>query len=145
MSYYVDLAEFPLYNWDKCQDGQLNFMRLNSEIGTDEQDEKAWELLQYNYIERFGVSARHARYTILQRDLLVLRLEKSITDNRFLDNQIEDIQDELKSMFKNDEMQKNTLDISLIHMNKVFNCGLDKRKIMTLQYFLMAQEYGKKN
>lgn len=147
-NYYVDLSEFPLYNWEKCQDGNLEFMRMpNCDVTkcNTEADNKAWELMQYDYIERFGVSSKHARYSTLQRDLLVLKLEKVATGDKFLDNQIEDIQEELDKLFKRDSMEKNIVDKSLIHMNAKFKCGLNKKEIMTLQYFLMAKEYGKAN
>ena len=52
---------------------------------------------------------------------------------------------ELESIFKTSTVDKNTVDKSLIHMNKAFNCGLDKKKITTVQFFIMLAEYGKKN
>jgi len=145
MNYYVNIEEMPLYNWEKCQDGDLTFIRKDILLGSEEQDFKAWELLQYDYMERFGVSTKHARFSILQRDLLVLKLEKIIGEDRFIDSKIDDLQDEIKSFFSSNVQERNIMDKTLIHLNKEYNCGLDKKKISVFHFYLMIEEYGKKN
>jgi hypothetical protein len=147
MSYYSTIEDFPLKNWEYCCNGSIEWTRIDqtSEDCTTEKDIEAWEVLHFDYLERFGISRQHARVLIMQKRLMHLKLKHLETGQRFLLNEIEDIEERLLKLHEQGNDQKNGVDRNLIHLNKVFNCGMDKTKITALQYLLMLQEYGKKD
>ena len=56
MSYYDSIDTMPIFNWDKCQRGDLTFTRIDDKDVSEHLDAKAWQLLNYEYMEIFGIS-----------------------------------------------------------------------------------------
>ena len=58
---YESIDDLPLYNWIKIQDGHLEYVRVGYDprsAGSDritDQDHKAWEKINDEYIERWGL------------------------------------------------------------------------------------------
>ncbi len=144
-SYYASIEEMPLYNWEKCQNGDLTYCRINNDEVSDILDHKAWEILNYEYMEVFGISRHHRRYLELQKRKTLLELELIETGNRFLNNKIRQVTDEINNVFKEDNDKTMTYDASLVYLSKFMGFKLNKKAIMTLEYFTMIKEYGKKN
>ena len=145
MSYYTSIEELPLYNWEKCQNGDLTYTRIDNEETSHELDMKSWEILNYEYMERFGISRHHRRYLELQKRLLLLQLELVETGNRFLNNKIRQVTDEITNVFKDEKGKGMNIDQSLVYLSKFMGFRLDKRTMKTLEYFTLLNEYGKKN
>jgi len=38
MNYYNSIAEFPLFRWNQCQEGRLEYTRRDLEKGTEKED-----------------------------------------------------------------------------------------------------------
>jgi hypothetical protein len=144
-SYYDSIENMPLYNWEKCQNGDLTFCRVNNDETSEALDGKAWEILNYEYMEIFGVSRHHRKYLELQKRKTMLELELIETGNRFLNNKIRQVSDEIQNVFRADKDKQMTYDSSLIYLSKFMGFNQDKRTITVLRYFTMIQEYGKKN
>lgn len=145
MSYYTSIEELPLYNWEKCQNGDLTYTRIDNEETSYELDMKSWEILNYEYMERFGISRHHRRYLELQKRLLLLQMEVLETGNRFLNNKIRQVTDEITNIFKEEKGKGMNIDQSLVYLSKFMGFRLDKRTMKTLEYFTLLNEYGKKN
>jgi hypothetical protein len=144
-SYYNSIEEMPLYNWEKCQNGDLSFCRVNNDETSDALDHKAWEILNYEYMEVFGISRHHRKYLELQKRKTLLELELIETGNRFLNNRIRQVSDEINNVFKKDDGKAMSYDSSLIYLSKFMGFNVNKKEITVMRYFTMIQEYGKKN
>lgn len=144
-SYYDSIEDMPLYNWEKCQNGDLTFCRVNNDETSHELDCKSWEILNYEYMEVFGINRTHRRYLELQKRKTMLELELIETGNKFLNNKIRQVSDEIQNVFRSDKDKQMTYDSSLIYLSKFMGFNQDKRTITVLRYFTMIAEYGKKN
>lgn len=145
MSYYTSIEELPLHNWEKCQNGDLTYTRIDNEETSHDLDMKSWEILNYEYMEHFGISRHHRRYLELQKRLLILQMEVMETENTFLNNKIRQTTDEITNIFKDEKGKGMNIDQSLVYLSKFMGFRLDKRTMKTLEYFTLLSEYGKKN
>lgn len=118
----------PLYNWEKCQNGDLTYTRSDDNETSHEQDVKAWEDLNYEYMEIFGVSRHHQRYLQLQRKLVCLEMELVETGRTFLKNQIRQTSDEIQNILREDKGKGMSIDGSLVYLSKFVGFQLNKRQ-----------------
>lgn len=144
MNYFLTIDKLTMDRWLKCQEGELTALRVDPEIGSEEQDFVAWELVNQNYIETFGVSRKHVRYLQLQKELLIVRLEMLITGDKFLLNKIDDIEREMTSVFISDQPNQN-ITTTFIHLSKFMGYRITAETISVLEFFTMVEEYGKNN
>lgn len=145
MSYYDSIDNLPLYNWEKCQNGDLTYTRMNNDKVSHDLDMKSWEILNYEYMEVFGISRHHRKYLELQKRLMMLQMELIETGNRFLNNKIRQITDEITNTFNQEKGKGMSIDQSLIYLSKFMGFKLNKRDIKTQEFFTMLGEYGRKN
>ena len=144
MNYFLTIDKLTMDRWLKCQEGDLTALRVDPAIGSEEQDFVAWELVNQNYIETFGVSRKHVRYLQLQKELLIVRLEMLITGDKFLLNRIDDIEREMTSVFISDQPNQN-ITTTFIHLSKFMGYRITAETISVLEFFTMIEEYGKNN
>lgn len=144
MNYFLTIDRLTMDRWLKCQEGDLTALRINAKIGSIDQDFNAWELVNQNYIETFGVSRKHVRYLQLQKELLLLRLELLITEDRFLLNKIDDIEKEMSSVFVS-EQPNAKISTTFVHLSKFMGFRITPETISVLEFFTMIEEYGKNN
>jgi hypothetical protein len=130
--------------WLKCQEGDLTALRVDPGIGTEEQDFVAWEFVNQNYVETFGVSRKHVRYLQLQKELLLVRMEYLISEDKFLLNRIDDIEREMSTVFVSDQPNANII-TTFIHLSKFMGYRITAETISVLEFFTMVEEYGKNN
>jgi len=144
MNYFLTIDKLTMERWLKCQEGDLTALRVDPGIGSEEQDFVAWELVNQNYIETFGVSRKHVRYLQLQKELLIVRLEMLITGDKFLLNRIDDIEREMTSVFVSDQPNA-SITTTFIHLSKFMGYRITAETISVLEFFTMVEEYGKNN
>lgn len=144
MNYFLTIDKLTMDRWLKCQEGDLTALRFDPEIGSEEQDFVARELVNQNYIETFGVSRKHVRYLQLQKELLIVRLEMLITGDKFLLNRIDDIEREMTSVFVSEQPNQN-ITTTFIHLSKFMGYRITAETISVLEFFTMVEEYGKNN
>lgn len=144
MNYFLTIDKLTMDRWLKCQEGDLTALRVDPGIGSEEQDFVAWELVNQNYIETFGVSRKHVRYLQLQKELLIVRLEMLITGDKFLLNRIDDIEREMTSVFVSEQPNQN-ITTTFIHLSKFMGYRITAETISVLEFFTMVEEYGKNN
>lgn len=144
MSYYADLSEFPLVNWEKCQEGDLTKTRKDDVDVSPEMDMHVWEAFNFEHMEKFGISRKHQKNLQLQKRLVMLELELFETGRAFIKNQIRRIKEELKDNNKEDK-DGMSIDASLIYLSKFMGFKLIKSTLTTLEYLTMREEYGKAN
>jgi len=61
---WASIDEMPLYNWMKCSDGQLEY--VNKDNKQDANNEKNWQRLHDEYLNRFGLEIEIASEKINQ-------------------------------------------------------------------------------
>lgn len=85
MRYFLSIEEMPLYNWNKCQRGDLTYTRkaVDDAMCNDELDLKAWEIVNDDYLQRFGLTKQHKRFMILSKQKALLELDLFITGDNF--------------------------------------------------------------
>ena len=146
MSYFDSIDTMPIFNWDKCQQGDLTFTRIDDKDVSEHLDAKAWQLLNYEYMEVFGISRSHTKYLMLQKQLICLELELIETGDKFIKNKIRQVREDLQILFVEDEGKKGmTIDQSMVYLSKFMGFRLDKRSMSVKEYFTLLNEYGKKN
>jgi hypothetical protein len=141
----LELDEFPLYNWIKCQDGELIYCRR--EIGTNieiELDVDAWNKLYDSYIKRFGLGKLYKRMLSVMKEKALIECDFTISRDRFKLTQIEIKEAELNSMLNN-RGQGMTIEQTLIYLGKWLGYRLNPKEINVIEYYNILDEYGKAN
>jgi hypothetical protein len=142
MSYYKSIAEFPLFRWNQCQEGRLEYTRRDTEKGSEKEDIDAWTQLNDDYIATFGINRKHARLLQLQRALLKARLDFMITEDRFHLNKIDDITQEIKLVFKDDEAKEgNDVTKALLNLSKWRGVHYSEITITVKEFFTLVEMY----
>lgn len=146
MRYFLSIEEMPLYNWTKCQRGDLTYTRkaVDDAMCNDELDLKTWEIVNDDYLQRFGLTKQHKRFMILSKQKALLELDLFITGDNFLKNRIDELADELKNVFA-DNKGGIDVDSTLIYLSKFMGYKIRSKDITVLEYFKMIELYGKEN
>lgn len=132
-----------LYNWIKCQAGELKYARIEGK-GTQKQDQLAWQRIYDSYLKEYGLTGLHKRAMLLLKDVAMLRLEYLITNDRMKLTDAEMKLLRMKTMLENNGVNV-TIDQTLIHLSKWMGTFLDSKNITVRQYFNLIEEYGKAN
>jgi|TARA_R100000084_G_scaffold38927_1_gene15680 hypothetical protein len=136
----------PLYNWIKCNKGELIFVRkkvVKSEKQTLD-DEIVWKKIYDNYIDEFGLNKLHLRLLKVAKEKALLELEYVLTGDNFKLTEIKLEEQRLKEMIDNNK-QGMTTEQSLVYMSKWLGYHLNSKKITVREYFDIINEYGKQN
>lgn len=142
--YYSELNDFPLFNWIKCNDGNLKYTRIDPNEGDEKTDAEAWQVLYDQYIKRFGLGKLYKRLLNVMKEKAIYELEYVRTKDRFKLTEIEIKESELKSMIDNNG-QGMTTEESLIYLGKWLGYRLNPKEINVIEYFTILDQYGKAN
>lgn len=148
VKYYKSLDEIILFNWAKCLDGEIKYIRVDEiDDEVNENDVKAFEELYDKYIKEYGLSKIYIRYLNQMKKLALSQLayvEDSVKNKRAL-NDIEYNEIELakiKSMMKGDGT---TIEDTLIYLSKFIGYNIDSRQITATRYYTMLKAYERAN
>ena len=148
MSYYLDIEDMPIYNWKKCRNGQLEYTRIDLSKGNEAKDSKAWEAVYDTYIKAFGFGKEFNNYLKLQQRRIRKLREFAINGDRFIWNEIEQLNNELRSIQKKFD-GKDSIDDSIIYVSKWMGGMIDEKKVTVKQFYTaqmkMIEEYEQKN
>lgn len=133
VNYYLNIDEMPLYNWRKCQEGDITFVRLNTENGTKKTDLEAWDIVYNSFITKFGLSPKLLNYLRKKNQLTKKLKEYAISGDRFILNEI----NVLKSAVEDFEKQtgKSGLDDAVYYVSKSFGNFIDEKKVTVAQFY----------
>lgn len=135
----------PLFNWVKCNDGELNYTRR--EVKTDkitQKDQLQWLKLNDEYIKKYGLSKLYARMLEAMRKRAILELEFVLTRERFKLTEAEIEAAKLQNMMANNGHGM-TIEQTLIYLSKWTGYHVNAKNITVVDYFNLLEEYGKAN
>jgi hypothetical protein len=142
--YWKSIDEFPLYNWMKCNDNELQYVRKEFEIGDEAKDAEAWMNLWDQYLKKYGLAKMHKRLLKVMKQKAILECEYVISKDRFKLNLIEIEAQRLKDMMANaGEGMK--IEDALVHLSKWAGYRLNPKEISVVEYFNILKQYGKEN
>ena len=137
--YYLSIDEIPIYNWHKCLEGELKFVR-RAENGSQSKDIEVWEILHDEYIKEFGLSKVHAKILKVIKDKAIQELEYVITGDRFKLTLIEVEETRLRNIL-NTAGGGVSIDQMLIHMSKWLGQWIKTKEISVKEFFNLQKEY----
>lgn len=140
--YFESIDDLPLFNWIRCNGGDLRFVRKNIEDGDDKTDRVVWEKIFDSYLKEFGLNRKYQMMLKAIQKRALLELDFVITRDRFKLTQIEMEVQRLNSMVTNNN-QGMTIDRTLIHLSKWIGQWMNSKNITTREYFNLLNEFEK--
>src|SRR6056300_93663 len=134
--HWESIDDFPLYNWNRCNEGDLSYVRLSRSKGDDESDQIAWMNLWDQYVKKYGLAKLHERMLKVMREKALLECDYVITKDRFKLNLIEIEAQRLKDMMANGG-EGMTIEESLVHLSRWAGFRLNPKEISVVEYFNM--------
>lgn len=141
--YFLDIEDFPLWNWRKCHNEELIYARRNIEIGNEKDDFDAFMMIKQSNLDEFGINKDFNHLLNLMEELALLQCDLVITQERFLKNEIKRLETEIE-LILNREVENDT-DTALIHLSKWMGVMLNDKTITVKMFHKMLNEYGKDN
>jgi hypothetical protein len=142
--YYKSIDEMPLNNWIECNNGSINYCRLNLKKGNDKDDLVYWELIQDQYLKDFGLNDSFKELTDTQKLKALAELEYIETGKRIILNKVRLYDEKLKNMLTN-KGENVDIDVVLVYLSKYLGYKIDKFTIKVREYFTMLNIYIKEN
>lgn len=139
----MDIDEIPIYNWNKCLDGEIQYVRKN-EKGNDKLDNIVWEMLYNQYINTFGLGKMYTRLLKVMQKKSLAELDFVITNDRFKLTLIEMEEIKLKNILNN-STKGISIEQSLIYLSKWIGYWLQPKVISVREYFDLLKEYERYN
>lgn len=139
---WASIDEMPLFNWEKCQDGQLNY--INKDLKPRQDDAQRWIEIYNSYLAKYGVGEQLERYLSQKIHLAKLRLQLVATNELFLLNHIEVAQIELNQLDPRKHKGMTTQQM-LVHLSKWIGYRIDLKLITVVEYKEMLEEYVRSN
>ncbi len=141
--YYKSIEELPLYNWIKCNDGDLEYTRVKGK-GNKINDLINWERLYNEYLSDFGLNERYKKYLEAQRKKALLESEYLIKKDKFKLTEIEIQKQRIKDLevYFGDGQK---IEVILTWLSMFLGYKLNKKDTSVTEYFTILEQYGKAN
>ena len=143
IDYFRSIDELPLYNWIKCINGELKFVRIDKN-GSKEGDLIAWELIYDSYLKEYGLGKLYLKLLKTMQKKALYECEFVLTNDRFKLTQIEMVEQNLTQMLNNNGSGI-TIEQSLIHLSKWLGQWINPKNITTKEYFDLQKEFERYN
>lgn len=127
INYYNNIEELPLFNWIKCTNGQMKYVRKDFTNGNQLLDELHFEKIFDSYIKEFGLSEMYIKLLKTMHKKTLLELDFVLTRNRFKLTEVEMQIARLENMVNNNKNGM-TIEQTLVHLSKWMNHWIDAKK-----------------
>ena len=141
--YFHSIYDLPLYNWIKCINGDLKFVRT-AENGSDEGDLIVWEKIYDGYLKEYGLGKLYLKLLKTMQKKAIYECDFVLTGDRFKLTQIEMVEQNLTAMLNNNGSGV-TIEQSLIHISKWLGQWINAKNITTKEYFDLQKEMERYN
>jgi hypothetical protein len=138
--FYTDIDELPIFNWLKCQRGELKY--IHKELKEHPENEKYFELIYDQFLQKRGLSVQYKRILECLRKIAELECDYVITNDRFLLTLIEIEKTKYQQMTKTTG-NETSVEKMLIILGKWLGYRLDSKIVTVLEYYNILDEYGK--
>jgi hypothetical protein len=132
--YYESIDEMFLNAWVKCNNNDLRHTRRTLTDGTEQEDIKQWEVLQNQYLERFGLPEDYQKFLMLSVSKAKAQLDYVISGKRFELNKITALEMKINSL-TNKSGEEITIQKMLNHLSKMQGYTLTLYNTTVSQYF----------
>ena len=140
INYYNNIEDLPLWNWMKCTNGEIKYIRKDFKHGNSILDELHFEMIFDSYIKEFGLSETYIKLLKTMHKKTLLELDFVLTRNRFKLTEVEVQIARLENMVNNNKNGM-TIEQTLVHLSKWMNHWIDAKKVTTREYFDMMKEF----
>lgn len=137
--YYLELDEMPMFNWLKCVNGEIKYIRKGTR-GNVENDVVYWDKMNDLYIDHFGLSKFNLRLLEQMKKLAMAELEYLKTGDKFKLTLIEMETRRLEAM-KNTAGTGITLEQGSVYLSKWLGYQIKMKEISVQEYFTLLKEY----
>lgn len=141
--YYLSIDELPLFNWIKCHDGKLEYLR-KGKLGSIKNDLRIWVDIQDEYLKKFGLAESYKRLIQIQLLKAQKELDYIITNNRKILNEINIQETKLQNMIKS-KGESIDVDDVLIYLSKFLGYKVTSKSMTVTEYFKSIDIYQKEN
>lgn len=132
--YYESIDEMFLNAWVKCNNNEIKYTRRTLTDGTEQEDIKQWEILQNQYLERFGLPEDYQKFLMLSVSKAKAQLDYVISGKRFELNKITALEMKINSL-TNKSGEEITIQKMLNHLSKMQGYTLTLYNTTVSQYF----------
>ena len=140
--HYQSIEEIPLFNWQKCLEGDVKYVNL--ETKEDSSNQEAFTKLYDEFLQKRGVNKEYKKYLDILKKKALLQCEFLITKDDFKLTEIE-IQDaKIVSLQKTSE-EGLSIDKTLIYLGKWLGYRLDWKIISVSEFYSILEEYEKQS
>ena len=142
---FNSIEDLPIWNWWKiAESGSLGYLYKDEEKHKENDNSviDLWVSIQDEYLEEFGITADFREVLTLKKRWVNQKAEYLITGERFLLNEIEEIEIDLKEI--------ETLSVSLdkdnttIMLEEKLGRELNPKKMSVKKYYKYINYYSKK-
>jgi hypothetical protein len=120
--------------WVKCNNNEIKYTRRTLTDGTEQEDSKQWEVLQNQYLERFGLPEDYQKFLRLSVSKAKAQLDYVISGKRFELNKITALEMKINSL-TNKSGEEITIQKMLNHLSKMQGYTLTLYNTTVSQYF----------
>jgi hypothetical protein len=120
--------------WVKCNNNEIKYTRRTLTDGTEQEDIKQWEVLQNQYLERFGLPEDYQKFLMLSVSKAKAQLDYVISGKRFELNKITALEMKINSL-TNKSGEEITIQKMLNHLSKMQGYTLTLYNTTVSQYF----------
>jgi len=139
---YKSINDMPLYNWQKCLEGDLRYVREDlKDLKTNKED---FDVVYDDYISKRGLGKEYKQYLDIIKKRALIQCDYLITKDRFKLTLIEVEDAKLEGLKKNTN-QQSSIQQALIYLSKWLGYRLDWKQITVSEYYLILDEYSKQN
>jgi hypothetical protein len=140
--YYQSIEEIPLFNWQKCLEGDVKYVNLQTK--DDSGNQEAFNKLYDEFLQKRGVNKEYKRYLDILKKKAMLQCEFLITKDDFKLTQIEIEDAKIVSLQKTSE-EGLSIDKTLIYLGKWLGYRLDWKIISVSEFYSILEEYEKQS
>ena len=143
-NHYSEVYDIPLFNWEKCLEGDFKFMRIKRVKTFDVSDVEAFYKMYDKYIDRYDLTDEHKAYVEAQRNLIELRLQWVDTEDDFLLNYIAIAEMDVRKLEPTKEKGM-SIGQTVAILSKWMGQWINKKTITLEEYKDLIQEYERAN
>ena len=140
--HYQSIDEIPLFNWQKCLNGELKYVHLELKEETDNQE--SFNKLYDEFLQKRGVNKEYKKYLDILKKKALLQCEFLITKDDFKLTQIEIEDAKIVSLQKTSESGL-SIEKTLIYLGKWLGYRLDWKVITVTEFYSIMEEFEKQS